>query len=107
MKATLTCVCLLLAALAWAGDGERKFVPLFNGKDLDGWTLHDDQKKGENPWSVENGVLKAKPASTWLSTKQMYGDYVLKLEWRVPANGNSGVFLRVPDLKPGEQPYTA
>jgi hypothetical protein len=30
---------------------------------------------------------------------------VLRVEWRVPANGNSGVFLRVPDLKAGEQPH--
>jgi hypothetical protein len=29
----------------------------------------------------------------------MYGDFVLRLEWRVPANGNSGVYLRVPDVK--------
>ena len=28
----------------------------------------------------------------------MYGVFVLRLEWRVPENGNSGVFLRVPDL---------
>jgi hypothetical protein len=35
----------------------------------------------------------------------MYGDFTLRLEWRVPENGNSGVFIHVPDLKPGEQHY--
>jgi hypothetical protein len=35
----------------------------------------------------------------------MYGDYVLKLQWRVPENGNSGIFLRVPELKPGQRPH--
>ena len=34
----------------------------------------------------------------------MYGDFVLKVEWRIFDGGNSGVFLRVPDVKSKESP---
>jgi len=43
-------------------------------------------------------VLIGQAGSGWLGSKKMFGDFVLKLEWRVPKNGNSGVFLRVPDV---------
>lgn len=86
-----------------AGD----FRPLFDGKSLDGWVVKGEPGKQAptDEWLVKEGVLSAQPGASWLSTKEMVGDFVLRLEWRVPENGNSGVFLRVPDLKPGEQPY--
>jgi hypothetical protein len=33
----------------------------------------------------------------WLSTDRKYGDFELTLTWRVNAEGNTGVFCRVPD----------
>jgi hypothetical protein len=96
----------LVGALS-ASAAEKEFVPLFSGSSLDGWVNKDPEGK-ETPtdkWSIDDGVLVAKPGSGWLSTKAMYGDFVLKLEWRVPENGNSGVFIRVPDLKPGQAPH--
>ena len=96
-----------LPLCAIAQDKAGEFQPLFDGKSLAGWTVKGEpnQAAPEGEWSVKDGVLAAKPGHSWLSTEKMYGDFVLKLEWRVPENGNSGVFLRVPDLKPGQQPY--
>jgi hypothetical protein len=54
---------------------------------------------------VKEGVLTAKAGWSWLSTTKEYGDFVLRLSWRIPENGNSGVFLRVPVLAKGEQPH--
>ena len=97
----------LLPFAARAQDRPAEFQPLFDGKSLTGWVVKGDAGKPapEDEWSITNGVLTAKPGHSWLSTEKMYGDFILRLEWRVPENGNSGVFIRVPELKPGQQPY--
>jgi len=78
-----------------------KPITLFNGKNLDGWTLtNPGQKSG---WSVENGVLVNKPVQEKgkrrihygnLRTEKEFEDFNLKLEVSVPVRGNSGVYLR-------------
>jgi len=35
----------------------------------------------------------------YLWTKERYGDFVLELEFKIPAQANSGIFLRTSDLK--------
>jgi hypothetical protein len=104
LAAALSLLCLPVSALA-ADDGQ--FQPLFDGKSLQGWInkTEDGQPNPDNKWTIKDGVLTAAPGTGWLSTKEMYGDFVLKLEWRVPENGNSGVFIRTPDLKPGQHPH--
>lgn len=92
-----------MAAFARAAE----FEPLFDGKSLDGWVVKGEPGKEPPPgeWEVKDGVLTARPGHSWLSTAKTYGDFTLRLEWRVPENGNSGVFIRVPDLQPGQQPH--
>jgi hypothetical protein len=84
---------------------EQGFVPLFNGKDLEGWEIKESKAKDE--WTVKEGLLTGKAGSGWIATRKKYADFVLKVEWRIPENGNSGVFLRVPELKPKEAPHVA
>jgi hypothetical protein len=71
------------------------FVALFNGKDLKGWRT---DKAGKAPgWGVdEGGILYVKGGGGWLMTEKEYGDFELRLEYKVPVNGNSGVGLRSP-----------
>src|SRR6516162_8391205 len=88
MKFVTICLALAFTGVASAAD----FVPLFNGKSLDGWTERQVRKGQEGRWSVEDGILKAKPGSGWLGTEKTYGDYVLRVEWKIVENGNSGVF---------------
>jgi hypothetical protein len=89
--------------LTHAGEKDDKgFKPLFNGKNLDGW-------KTEGNWLVEkDGVLAIKPRpgekgwqryGSYLWTDRKYGDFVLDLEYKHPKGGNSGVFVRVKELK--------
>ena len=104
----LAALCLVvLAPLTLQADESGKFVPLFDGKSLDGWVVKGEpgQEAPKDEWLVKDGILYVRPGHSWLSTSKMYGDFTLRLEWRVPENGNSGVFIRVPDLKAGEQPY--
>ncbi|HVR76422.1 MAG TPA: DUF1080 domain-containing protein, partial [Planctomycetota bacterium] len=70
------------------------WVDLFNGKDTTGWT----HAKADEPnrWTVEDGALTQEgPKGTHdTATTATYGDYELELEYKVPPDGNSGVYLR-------------
>ena len=102
MRLTLLVFCLFpAAAIAQTRDG---FVPLFNGKDLDGWEVRESRAGDKDKWSVTDNLLLAKPGGGWIGTKKMYGDFVLRLEWKIFDGGNSGVFLRVPDYKSKDSP---
>jgi hypothetical protein len=78
-------------AFAQADDG---FVPLFNGKDLDGWV----QKGGKAKYRVEEGAIVGSSVpdttNTFLCTAKEYGDFILELEFKVDASLNSGVQIR-------------
>ncbi len=81
-----------------AGDG---FVTLFDGKNLDHWTMGP-----ERSWVIVEGEIRLQREFDgkehnldYLWTKEQYSDFVLELEFKIPENANSGVFLRTPDLK--------
>jgi hypothetical protein len=97
---TLALATLFFTATLHAG--ESGFTPLFNGKNLDGWQPAGAGKL--ESWSVKDGILTATPGGGWLATTQTYGDFILRVEWRLPTNGNSGVFLRARDLKTKTSP---
>ena len=67
---------------------------MFNGKDLAGW----EQVGGKSPsWHVADGLLYTDgTGGGWLSSTKEYADFELALEYRVPPNGNSGVFIHAP-----------
>ncbi len=78
-----------------------KPIELFNGKDMTGWKLLNENS--ENGFSAENGVLVNNPVQPEngehihygnIRTEQEFGDFNLKLEVNVPEGNNSGVYLR-------------
>jgi hypothetical protein len=98
---------LLVVAVATtrADETSNGFVPLFNGKDLTGWEMKQSKGDIKDFWSVkEGGILAAKAGTGWLSTTKEYGDFVLRVEWKIFEGGNSGVFIRVPGVKEGVSP---
>ncbi len=74
-------------------DLTDKGIALFNGKNLKGWRNH-----GTENWYVEKGnmVCESGPDKEYgyLSTENEYKDFILRLEFKQEANGNSGVFFR-------------
>ena len=74
---------IALAAPAPADD--EGFVSMFNGSDLSKWTV----PKGDNGhWKVVNGVIdydarSEAPGEKNLVSKASYGDFVLRMEWRI------------------------
>ncbi len=70
------------------------FEPLFNGKDLTGWKVLDGKMEA---WGAGDGLLFVKGGGGgWLMTEKEYGNFELRLEFKLPKAGNSGVALRAP-----------
>jgi hypothetical protein len=85
---------LALSLKSGHASDEAKFLPLFDGQSLAGWTAIGS-KPGN--WRVEAGLLVNRgDGKGWLSTNRAFGDFVLKLEYRVGQSGNSGVLIRAP-----------
>ncbi len=86
-------MCLLFAA-AIAGCAEPGFIPLFDGKTLDGWTLVGGRGPG---YVVEEGKIVC-PADGGgnLYTKREYADFVFRFEFRMEPGGNNGIGIRAP-----------
>ena len=89
MKHTITFILLSLAAVSI----NAQKAALFNGIDLSGWNVH-----GTELWYVEDGLLVCESGPDekygYLSTEKYYDDFILTLEFKQEANGNSGVFFR-------------
>ncbi len=77
---------------------EPGFASLFDGKDL---TKHFVIKGNPASWKVVDGTILSTPGGDRVVSREKYGDFVLRLEWRVSKGGNSGVFLRVPSQDDG------
>lgn len=71
----------------------QQTVSLFNGRDLQGWINHGTEK-----WYVEDGELICESGPDkqygYLSTEKYYRDFILEIDFKQEANGNSGVFIR-------------
>ena len=68
-------------------------ISLFNGENLDGWMKH-----GTELWYASDGEIVCESGPDkgygYLSTEQFYDDFVLTVEFKQEANGNSGIFFR-------------
>ena len=79
-----------LAAAAFAADG---FVPLFNGKNLDGWD--GDPRL----WSVRDGMIVGSTEGVslehneFLISKKTYANFILRADMKL-RNHNSGIQFR-------------
>jgi len=78
---------------------ELGFKSLFNGKDLGsdatGW--EGAAADASTCWKVEDGMIVCTgQKGTWLRSRDQYGDFNLRLEYKLKEGGNSGVFARIP-----------
>jgi type 1 glutamine amidotransferase len=77
-------------------ETQSGFKMLFNGKDLSGWKLRNAD--GPQSWSVQNGtlvnVISDKEHGTDLVSDEKFKDFVVRYEYMIPRNANSGFYLR-------------
>ncbi len=82
---------------------EPVWQPIFNGKDLTGWTVGGrdlaglTSSKGGSGWVVEDGVLVRGAGGGYIWTKERFADFVLDFEFNT--TGNSGVFFRTDNTR--------
>jgi hypothetical protein len=86
----------LAAALAAVGEepkaGEGGWIPLFNGKNLDGW-----KAQGDGQWKVEDGCLVGTPSNAQggdLFTTKEWDNFELRFTYKAVWPANSGVWFR-------------
>ncbi len=79
-----------LSSTAFAGEVPAGFTPLINGRDLTGW---QDVATAAEHWKVENGELINDGKGADLVTVKAYKNFELRLEWKIPLKGDSGVYL--------------
>lgn len=66
---------------------------LFDGESLAQWrSFGEDGVNGG--WGIENGCLTRLGMGGDVISREQFGDFELKLEWRISAAGNSGIFIR-------------
>jgi Domain of Unknown Function (DUF1080) len=92
-----------LTAMAQASR-EGEWVPLFDGKDLNGW-----KKNGDEKWIVEQGTILCESTANkygYLTTEKTYRDFDLRLKFKGEAAGNSGLFFhaRITGIDPEHGP---
>lgn len=91
MKKTVFITLLIAIMTIPAIQAQKK--QLFNGKDLTGWTVYGTEK-----WYVQDGLLVCESGPDkeygYLATDKHYKDFVLELDFKQEADGNSGVFIR-------------
>jgi hypothetical protein len=71
--------------------GEEGFVPVFNGDDLAGW------RGAVEGYEVVDGALRCRDGhGGTIFTDGEYGDFIARLEFRLPPGGNNGLAIRYP-----------
>ena len=83
----------------------EKFVPLFNGKNLDGWV---NVNCAPETWTVQDGMIVCTGIPTGvMRTEKQYENYILELEWRhMVQGGNAGLFIHSDALPAPGKPFT-
>lgn len=78
-------------AMLRGDDAAAGFTSIFNGTDLAGWTGAADN------YEVRDGAIVCKEGQGGnLFTEAEYGDFVVRLEFKLPPGGNNGLAIRFP-----------
>ena len=89
-------ILLLLSAvlMATVGTDEKGFVPLFDGKSLNGWKLVN----GHGPGYVvkDNTIVCPLDGGGNLYIEKEYANFVFRFEFKSEPGGNNGVGIRAP-----------
>lgn len=86
-------------ALLRGNKDPEGFVSVFNGADLSGWA-----GAVEN-YEINDGSIVCKPEKGGtIYTKEEYGDFIARLNFKLPPGGNNGLAIRYPGT--GDGAYT-
>ncbi len=105
---TLTC-CLLIAVTASAADNtltdQEKadgWKLLFDGTTTTGWVNRGKGVAADSlqNWKAENGVfIRSDKGGDAIYVAEQFENFILSIDWKIADKGNSGVFIRLSDIK--------
>ena len=74
-----------------------KWKVLFDGKSTDAWRGFRQDSFPDKTWTIEDKTLRTIVGSESrdIITREKYGDFELKLEWKIAPGGNSGIIYLV------------
>ena len=75
---------------------QEAWKPLFNGRSLEGWRGFKSAAPSSGWAAVEGTLARTGPGGDILTVDE-YGDFELRLQWKIAAGGNSGIFFHVVD----------
>jgi hypothetical protein len=108
LLALLTVLCLTTAAFAAEpAKDEQGFVPLFDGKSLEGWTPQDPALA--DAFKVEDGAILTHGKFTHLFYSgpvngAKFKNFELRAEFKMGKTSNSGIFFHTENPGPGATP---
>lgn len=103
--------CLCANDASYPETVSEGFVSLFNGTDLTGWFGSKMYGVETVEMKLNNGTVRKVPVLAFLPDRKAEGDggnlltekeyrnFILRFEFLLPANGDSGLGIRVPDEK--------
>jgi len=96
-------ICLYLISFILAGCGKQEWESLFNGENLEGWSVKCiPADRGKTYWTVKEGCIDCNSMGdkdhnyVWLATDREFSDFHLKLQFQLfrESDGNSGIQFR-------------
>src|SRR5512140_3735222 len=82
--------------------GKPEWIPLFDGKSLNGW-----KQEGKAVWEAKGGEIVGRQgpggAAGDLLTEKQWANFEVELEWKMTWPGNSGIWFRYTNAKAAYQ----
>lgn len=75
---------------------EKGWIRLFNGKDLTGWKIGDEQN---SKWRVKDGCIVANSKRSHLFTEKEFKNFEFKADVKTTPGSNSGIYFHTRYLK--------
>jgi len=101
MKYPVTWLVIILAACSGPKSEVEEevkqddWIVLFDGTSMDQWHEYNQEGKGFENWSIQEGVLRLNstyPNTRSLVTMQEFSSFILSVEWKADSLTNSGIF---------------
>lgn len=92
-RITFLCIVFSPSLHSLAQDADQGFIPLFNGKNLDGWVGNKESYK------AKDGMIVIGPKGGGggnLFTEKEYGDFILRFEFQLTPGANNGLGIHAP-----------
>ncbi|GAL67195.1 3-keto-disaccharide hydrolase [Jejuia pallidilutea] len=90
-------VTLLVTGTIYSCKDDKQEIPwinLISENSLDGWNIKGGEATYQNKNGIIIGTTAANTPNTFLTTNEMYGDFIFEIDFKVDSTMNSGIQIR-------------